>query len=86
MGIAQAKAERFMAERFMAELFSLIEVELIHSADGKCNIPGFGIFSVTSAAERQGRNPQTGAALTIPAKKKIKFAPSAALKRKINGQ
>ena len=34
---------------------------------------GFGTFSVTERAGREGRNPATGKAMTIPAKKVVKF-------------
>lgn len=34
-------------------------------------IKGFGTFVVKETAERNGRNPQTGAALVIPAKRKL---------------
>ena len=36
----------------------------------------FGNFEVTERAAREGRNPATGAPLTIAAKKGIKFKPS----------
>ena len=36
---------------------------------------GFGKFKVTERAERQGRNPATGEAITIPAGKKLSFSP-----------
>ncbi|OYT10357.1 MAG: DNA-binding protein [Bacteroidetes bacterium 4572_112] len=34
---------------------------------------GFGSFSVNERAARTGRNPKTGAAIQIPAKKVVKF-------------
>lgn len=34
---------------------------------------GFGTFSVTERAEREGRNPATGKTIKIPAKKVVKF-------------
>jgi DNA-binding protein HU-beta len=34
---------------------------------------GFGTFSVAKRKARIGRNPQTGAAINIPAKKVVKF-------------
>lgn len=37
------------------------------------SIPGLGKFTIQHMAERQGRNPKTGEALTIPARKKVKF-------------
>lgn len=40
---------------------------------GKVTMVGFGTFSVTKRAARTGRNPQTGAAIKIKAKKVAKF-------------
>jgi len=40
---------------------------------------GFGTFSVTERAGREGRNPATGETMTIPAKKIVKFKPGKAL-------
>ncbi len=40
---------------------------------------GFGSFSVAEREERKGRNPQTGAEITIPAKKVVKFKAGAEL-------
>jgi DNA-binding protein HU-beta len=40
---------------------------------------GFGAFEVTERAAREGRNPATGAALKIAAKKVVKFKPGKAL-------
>ena len=39
----------------------------------KVTLVGFGTFSVTARAARIGRNPQTGAALKIKARKVPKF-------------
>ncbi len=39
----------------------------------KVTLVGFGTFSVTARAARVGRNPQTGAALKIKARKVPKF-------------
>ena len=39
----------------------------------KVTLVGFGTFSVTERAERNGRNPQTGAEIKIPAAKVPKF-------------
>lgn len=40
---------------------------------GKLSLVGFGTFSVAKRKAREGRNPQTGAAIKIPAKKVVKF-------------
>lgn len=39
----------------------------------KVTLVGFGTFSVTERAAREGRNPQTGAKMNIPASKGVKF-------------
>jgi DNA-binding protein HU-beta len=40
---------------------------------GKLGLVGFGTFSVVKRKAREGRNPQTGKAIKIPAKKVVKF-------------
>lgn len=45
---------------------------------------GFGSFSVSEREERKGRNPQTGAEITIPAKKVVKFKAGAELSDLVN--
>ena len=39
----------------------------------KVTLVGFGTFSITKRAARTGRNPQTGEAIKIKAKKIVKF-------------
>ena len=43
------------------------------SEGDKVTLIGFGTFSVTKRAAREGRNPQTGKTMQIPAKNVIKF-------------
>ena len=45
---------------------------------------GFGTFSVRHRAARDGRNPQTGATIKIPAKKVVKFKAGAELSSTVN--
>jgi len=40
---------------------------------GKVSLIGFGTFSVQTRKARDGRNPATGKAIKIPAKKVVKF-------------
>ena len=42
--------------------------------------PGVGSFSTRERKARRGRNPITGAAITIPARKVVKFTPGKALR------
>jgi DNA-binding protein HU-beta len=48
-------------------------------------LPGFGTFEVRQRSQREGRNPQTGEAMTIPASKVAAFKPASALKKAVNG-
>ncbi len=50
----------------------------------KISLVGFGTFSVGDRAARTGKNPQTGAALQIPAAKVPKFKAGKALKDAVN--
>ena len=53
-------------------------------AEGKrVEILGFGTFSVTERSARTGRNPKTGEALAIKAKKVAKFKPGKELSGKM---
>lgn len=45
----------------------------------KVSLIGFGTFSVSERGERTGINPSTKAAITIPAKKVVKFKAGAEL-------
>lgn len=46
---------------------------------------GFGKFKIKASAEREGRNPSTGATIKIAASKKLTFAPAKAVKDRLNG-
>src|ERR1051325_7128253 len=57
-----------------ASLDSFIEaVTKTLKGGGKVTLVGFGTFSVSKRAARNGRNPQTGAVIKIKAKKVAKF-------------
>ncbi len=53
-------------------------------AEDRVALIGFGSFSISKRAERQGRNPQTGKAITIKAKNVIKFKAGSDLSSKVN--
>ncbi len=59
-------------------VFAAMEEALV--AGDKIQLAGFGTFEVKVRAERQGRNPATGAAMTIPASKAPAFKAGKALK------
>jgi integration host factor subunit alpha len=47
-------------------------------------VSGFGRWTVNSKKARRGRNPQTGEAMTIKARKVVTFKPSAVLRDELN--
>ncbi len=55
-------------------------------ADGeKVDVRGFGTFSVRDSAARTGRNPQTGAAIEIAARRVPGFKPGKEMRDRANG-
>ena len=51
---------------------------------GKVQLVGFGTFDVAERKAREGRNPQTGDTMTIPASKAPRFKVGKALKDAVN--
>lgn len=68
------KALEAVVETISAALASGDRVQLV----------GFGTFKVTARAAREGRNPQTGAVINIPATKTPSFTAGAELKKTVN--
>jgi len=67
-----------------ASLDSFVEaVTKTLKGGGKVTLVGFGTFSVSKRAARNGRNPQTGAVIKIKAKKVAKFKAGKELSAKI---
>lgn len=50
----------------------------------KVKIPGFGTFQARPKAARLGRNPKTGEAMMLPARRVATFKPSARLRAAMN--
>ena len=72
------------ASRSLDAIVRIVSDEL--AKGGEVVIPGFGSFKKVDRAERAGRNPQTGEAMTIAASSSVKFVPAAALKASVNGK
>lgn len=53
------------------------------SGGNKVILPGFGTFEVKERAARDGRNPQTGAVIRIPASKNPAFKAGKDLKKAV---
>ncbi|ACI99778.1 MULTISPECIES: HU family DNA-binding protein [Rhodospirillales] len=82
--VAQATgASKAAAAKTVDAIFDAIQQALAKGEDVR--LTGFGTFSVSERAAREGRNPQTGATIQIAASKQPKFTAGKALKDAVNG-
>lgn len=65
------------------DAFTAVVTEELKKGE-KISLIGFGTFEVSKRAARTGRNPQTGAEMSIPASNAPKFKAGKALKDSIN--
>jgi len=72
------------AEKYLASFVEVVTGEL--AKGGKVQLVGFGTFDVAERKAREGRNPQTGKPMTIPASKAPRFKVGKALKDAVNGK
>ncbi|HVW18599.1 MAG TPA: HU family DNA-binding protein [Solirubrobacteraceae bacterium] len=70
------------ARKAVDAVFDAIAAEL--KSGGDVSVSGFGKFSVSHRAAREGRNPATGATIHIAASKAAKFSAASALKKSLN--
>ncbi|UOA07333.1 HU family DNA-binding protein [Methylobacter sp. S3L5C] len=70
------------ANRALDGLLKAVETTL--ASGDSVALVGFGSFEVKARAERKGRNPQTGAEITISAANIPSFKPGKALKDAVN--
>jgi DNA-binding protein HU-beta len=66
------------AGRVVEAVFDTITMSL--KKDEQVAIAGFGTFVAKKRAAREGRNPSTGGAISIPARTSAAFKPASALK------
>ena len=78
----QADVDQATAERVIGALFDT--VTSVAKREDKVAWPGFGTFSGSTRAAREGRNPSTGATIQIAASRVCKFSPAAGLKSALN--
>ncbi len=76
-----------LSKKESADLVELLFETLkdLLSSDGKVKLSGFGNFLVREKKSRVGRNPQTGEAIEISARRVLSFKPSQVLKAALNG-
>ena len=70
--------KRAQVKELFEELGSLASAEV--KSSGEFVLPGFGKLVLSERKAREGRNPQTGEAIQIPAKTTLKFRLSKGMK------
>lgn len=78
----KAELSKKDAEKALTAFEDVVTEELMNN--GKVQLVGFGTFDVSERAAREGRNPQTGAAMPISASKAPRFKAGKKLKDAIN--
>lgn len=73
---------RAQAGKAVDAVLSAIKAELVEG--GKVSLAGFGNFEVRHRPARTARNPQTGEAVAVAARKAPAFKPSKTLKDAVN--
>ena len=76
------KQSRETVDEVFTEVLAVAKKSL--ESEEKVNLTGRGTLSVRERPSRAGRNPRTGEAITIAAKKVIQFKPSKALADTVN--
>lgn len=76
-GVSKVAAKSAL-ESFLGNVSSTLK------SGGRVSLVGFGSWSVSKRAAREGRNPQTGATIQIAAKNVVKFKAGAELSGAVN--
>ena len=78
-GISKGSAKKAL-ESFVSNVSGTL------NQGGRVSLVGFGSWSVSNRAAREGRNPQTGKSISIASKNVVKFKPGAELDGSVNTQ
>ena len=79
---AKADLSKKDTEKVLKAFEEVVTEELVKG--GKVQLVGFGTFDVAERGAREGRNPQTGKPMPIPASKAPRFKVGKALKDAVN--
>ena len=82
-----AEASELNKKQADATLLALVELTVATVKKGEpVKIPGLGTFRKVQTKARMGRNPQTGEAIKIPARKKVRFSVAKTFKESVLGK
>ncbi len=82
--VKEVDIKKVDAEKALKATLEAITTEL--KKGGTVTLIGFGTFSVLKRQARKGKNPRTGEALKIPARKVPKFKPGKDLRELVAGK
>ncbi len=77
----EAQLRKVDAEKAINSMIRIVSTTL--KKTGRLALAGFGTFMVAQRKAREGRNPQTGKPIKIPATKVVKFKPGKQLKETV---
>lgn len=75
---------RDQATRALEGVFATL-ARAVKEGDGKVPVEGVGTFRIKITKARKARNPQTGAEIDIPSRKKVTFKASTDMMTSLNG-
>ena len=78
------KMTKAHAREAIETILSIIKSSLENGDD--VLLSGFGKFNVKAKSARKGRNPKTGQAVMLEARKVVTFKPSGLLREKVDGK
>jgi DNA-binding protein HU-beta len=82
-----AEASELNKKQADVTLQALVELTVSTVRKGDpVKIPGLGTFRKVQTKARMGRNPQTGEAIKIPARKKVRFSVAKTFKEAVLGK
>jgi DNA-binding protein HU-beta len=82
-----AEASALNKKQADVTLQALVELTVATVRKGDpVKIPGLGTFRKVQTKARMGRNPQTGEAIKIPARKKVRFSVAKTFKEAVLGK
>ena len=80
----KASISKWAAELAVNRIRDIIVAEVQHT--GRFAMDGIGIFTMRERSAQVRRNPQTGGTVDVPAKRVVKFKPSAYFKKVVEGR
>ncbi|MFC7619411.1 HU family DNA-binding protein [Microlunatus sp. GCM10028923] len=80
---AETGLEQGVVDRVLSGLDRAL-IDIVRAGD-ELRLAGLLVLDVVDRAERQGRNPQTGEPMTIPAARQVRLRPGTRLKQAARG-